>query len=323
MSQETKAFNAIENEKLTSLGNTKLPSLGNTKLPSLGDANLTSLGNANLSSIENKEVDETTKKRRGIVAFVGSMAFSIVFIIMYFVFGNIFLSQANFYSRYKMTGRFANGPPYTTESPYKNIFTDSTDDAWGYRYMRWLTDSMITSFSKNRFFLDMFFDYLGKGLKDAPGFVSTIVLLIAPLIMILLVILSHIMGFIMTLVGTVSNISEVVPTFFEFVILALPLCIPLLIYIVFIIFSGWLLGTGIGLAQMIMMIGFLFILPVMDENVRQGVINSLIENKYILLLCIFSVMTMKAFALLDKTYGYVSLGITIASLLTYIFMKVM
>lgn len=299
MSQETKAFNTIENEKLTSLGN----------------ANLTSLGN--------KELDKTTKKRRGIVAFVTSMTVSIIFIILYFIFGNIFLHLANFYSQYKMTGRFANGPPYTTDSPYKNIFTESTSDSWGYRYMRWLTKSMITAFSKNRFFLDIFFDYVGKGLKDTPGFVSTIAILIGPLIMCLLVFLSHIMGFVMTLFGAVSNISEVVPTFLEFVILALPLCIPLLIYIFFIIFSGWLVGSGIGFVQTVMMIGFLFILPLMDQSVRQGVLNSLIENKYILLLCIFSVMTMKAFALLDKTYGYVSLGITIASLLTYIFMKVM
>ena len=56
-----------------------------------------------------------------------------------------------------MTGRFPNGPPYTTEFPYKNLFTESKSDSWAYRYMRWLTDSMIKAFSENRYLLDMFF----------------------------------------------------------------------------------------------------------------------------------------------------------------------
>lgn len=279
--------------------------------------------NSSTTSLESSQVDEDTQKRRGLVAFIGSMTFSIFVIIMFFAFGSIFLSQANFYSRYKMTGRFANGPPYTTESPYKNIFTDSNNDSWGYRYMRWVTDSIIEAFSKNRFLLDKFFDYFGKGLNDAPGFVSTIVLIIAPLIMLLMVIISYIMGFIMTLVGSVSKISEVIPDLFEFTLLALPLGIPLLIYAFFILFSAGLLGVGVGVTQMIMMIGFLFVLPLTDANVRQGIVNSLIKNKYALLVCVFSVMTFQAFALLDKTYGYISLGIAVASLLTYIFMRVM
>ena len=279
--------------------------------------------NSEISDIENANVDEDTKKRRGLVAFVGSMTFAIVVIVMFFAFGSIFLSQADFYSRYKMTGRFANGPPYTTDSPYKNVFTESNDDSWGYRYMRWITESIIQAFSKNRFLLDKFFDYLGNGLKDAPGFVSTIVLIIAPLIMLLLVIISYIMGFIMTLIGSASKISEVIPNMIELTVLALPLGIPLIIYAFFILFSAGLLGVGVGLAQMIMMIGFLFVLPLTDANVRQGIITSLIENKYALLVCIFSVMTFQAFALLDKTYGYISLGVAIASLWTYIFMRVM
>ena len=105
--------------------------------------------------------------------------------------------------------------------------------------------------------------------------------------------------------------------------LALPLCIPLLLYPFFILFSAGILGVGVGITQMFMMIGFLFILPLTDENVRQGIISTLIENKYALLVCIFSVMTFNAFPMLGKTYGYISMGIAIASLLTYIFMRVL
>ena len=275
------------------------------------------------TTLNSDEVDENTRKKRGLVAFIGSMTFSIFVIVLFFSVGSIFLSQANFYSRYKMTGRYANGPPYTTEFPYKNIFTETTDQSWGYRFMRWLTDSMIKSFAENRFILDKFFDYLGKGLTDSPGFVSTIVLVLAPLIMLGMIFISYFSGIIMTLIGAVTNISEIIPTFFELIILVLPFCIPLLIYPFFLLFSAGLLSDGVGFTQMLMMIGFLFILPLTDPNVRQGIINTLINNKYAMLICIFSVMTFQAFALLDKTYGYISLGIAVASLLTYIFMRVL
>lgn len=281
------------------------------------------VNNPTSSSLDSGPVDEETQKRRGIIAFVGTMTFSIIVIVMFFSIGSIFLSQADFYSRYKMTGRFPNGPPYTTEFPYKNLFTESKSDSWAYRYMRWLTDSMIKAFSENRYLLDMFFDYLGKGLDSTPGFVSTLVLIFAPIIMLAMVVITYFAGVIMTLVGAVTNLGEVLPTFFEFALLALPFCIPLIIYPFFLIISAGVLGTGVGIAQMLMMIGFLIVLPLTDAGVRQGIINTLLENKYAMLVCIFSVMTFQAFTLLNKTYGYISLGIAIASLITYIFLRVL
>lgn len=268
-----------------------------------------------------QEPQPLTAKR--VISFLSAMTLSIIVILAFFSFGSIFISKMNFYSRFKMNGRFDNVPPYTTKFPYKNIFTETTDSSWVYRFGRWLTKSIISAFANNRYILDMFLDYTGKVLKDSPGFISTIVLVLAPIIMIGLVIASFFMGFASTLLGALSNLEDVIPSFFEFVLLALPLFLPLLAYPFLILYSAGGLGLGVGIAQCLMMIGFFFILPFADAGVRQGIVNALVENSYIIMLCVFSVMTINAFRMLGKIPGFISLGLAIAALLTYIYMKVL
>ena len=277
----------------------------------------------NLNQNSPQEENNKTTSKKGIAAFIGSMIVSTVVIVAFFSLGSIFVSKAEFYSKYKMNGRFADGPPYTTLFPYKNLFTETKDNSWVYRYGRWATETVIAAFAHNRYMLDKMLDYTGKALNDAPGFVTTLAIILGPLIMAGMVIASYFAGMISTVIGAISNLGDVVPNFFEFVVLALPLCIPLLIYPFFILSSIGALSAGVGAVQTAMMIGFLFIMPLLDGGVRQGIINTLIKNKYIIFLCIFSVMTMNAFAMLGKTQGYVSLGIAIAALVTYIFMKVL
>ena len=279
--------------------------------------------NQNPTSQSKTETQGNTTSKKGIAAFIGSMIVSTVIIIAFFTLGSIFVSKAEFYSKYKMNGRFDDGPPYTTLFPYKNLFTETTDNSWVYRYGRWATETVIAAFAQNRYIVDKIFDYSGKALNEAPGFVTTLVIILGPLIMTGMVFASYFAGIISTVIGAISNLGDVVPNFFEFVVLALPLCIPLLIYPFFILSSIGALSVGVGAVQTAMMIGFLLIMPLLDGVVRQGIINTLIKNKYILFLCIFSVMTMNAFAMLGKTQGYVSLGIAIAALVTYIFMKVL
>jgi hypothetical protein len=104
-------------------------------------------------------------------------------VFIFFLCGSIFLSLSLFYSKYKMNGRDANLPPYTTEFPYKNMFTDSDSQSWIYRFGRWMTDSMIFSFSNNRYFLDKIMDYSGNLVKTSVkdnGLLSLLALLIGP-----------------------------------------------------------------------------------------------------------------------------------------------
>ena len=276
----------------------------------------------NTPPISDKEQEET-KRRNGLMAFVGSMTFSILVIMMFFAFGSIFLSQADFYTTYKMTGRFPDKPPYTNEFPYKNYFTESDEPGIINNYMRWLTSMLITSFSDNRFILDKFFDYTGNFLKEAPGFVSSIFLIFSPVVMIALLFATAFAGFFSSIAGAISNIGLAIPTLWQMTLMALPLGIPLLIYVGALFIGALGVSLGISITQTIMMFGFMIILPMMDPNVRQGVINSMIDNRYLMLVVIFSVMTFNAFGMLNKTYGYISLGMAVAALITYIFMKVL
>ena len=270
-----------------------------------------------------EETENNQQTQKGFIVFFVSMIFSTIVIIMFFGIGSIFLSHTNFYSQEKMTGRFADGYPYTTRFPYKNVFTESTDTSWVYRYGRWLTDATIDAFARNRYYLDKFLDYTGKALNRSPGFVSSIVLVLGPLIMGTLILISALAGVISTIIGAVSNLGEVIPNLFELVVLILPFCIPLLIYPFFIMFSGGMLSMGVGVAQAIMMLGFFSFYPLTNAKARQEIINTIIKNKYLLFLCIFSVMTANAFTMLGKTEGYISLGFSLASLLTYIYMSVL
>lgn len=283
---------------------------------------MSAVSSTNNQNLTQEEQDEL-KQRNGLIAFVGSMTFSILVILLFFAFGSIFLSQADFYTRYKMTGRFPDKPPYTTDFPYKNYFTESGEDGFINRIMGWLTTMMITSFSDNRFMLDKFFEYTGDFLKEAPGFVSSLFLIFSPIIMIGLLIITYFAGIFSTVAGAISNIDMIIPSLLELVLMALPLGIPLLFYAVVLFAAGAGMSLGVGIAQTVMMFGFMIILPMMDANVRQGVINSMIDNRYLMLVVIFSVMTFNAFGMLDKTYGYISLGMAVASLVTYIFMKVL
>ena len=267
------------------------------------------------------DTSKKTDKKKGILPFLGASILSIIFVLGFFTFGSVFLQKAAFYSKYKMNGRFVNEPPYTTEFPYKNIFTESGGSSLPFRYGQWLTKSMATAFANNRFYLDKFLDYAGKHLAGAEGLKETVALLVAPIVMGALVFISYFAGIISTWVGAISNLADVFPNYLELIIMAIPLMIPLIIYPFFLLFSTGALSTGVGFSQMAMMIGFLFIMPLMDAVVREGIVNTLVKNKYIIFLSIFTLTTINAFTLLGNTEGYVSLGISIAGLLAYIIMR--
>lgn len=275
------------------------------------------------NSNSNSGTDSTNPHKNEGWKFIGRTLLTIILVLMFFAFGSVFIDKANFYTKYKMSGRFANGPPYTTNFPYKNYFTDAPEDSIPFRFMRWLTDILITSFSKNRYLLDMFFNHVGNYLKNAPDYTSSILLFLSPIICISLLVATYIAGLVSTLIGAVSNFEQVIPNLIEFGIMALPLCIPLFIYAVILFNSVTTMSVGIAITQTIMMLGFMLIIPLMDANKRQMIINTMIDNRFMILLTISGITTYNAFKTLNKTYSYISLGMTISTLASYIFMRLL
>lgn len=268
---------------------------------------------------------KSSKEAKGAGPFLGAMIGDIFAVFIFFLCGSIFLSLSLFYSKYKMNGRDANLPPYTTEFPYKNMFTDSDSQSWIYRFGRWITDSMIFSFSNNRYFLDKIMDYSGNLVKTSVkdnGLLSLLALLIGPFIMALLVMVSYVSGWGSTLIGSLLNIEQMIPSFFEAILLALPLLIPLIIYPFFIMFSAGSVSMGVGIVQFFIMLGFFMITPFMNVNIRQDILNTLIKHRFVIFLAMCAFITGDAFKLLGETGGYVSLGITLAALLVFIFMRI-
>lgn len=264
------------------------------------------------------------KKEPSFGKFIGYTITSILAVIIYFTISGMFLEYANFYSRYKMNGRFPDGPPYTTNFPYKNIFTESPNpdsENLFYRFFNWITQGLIHGFSSSRYLLDMFFDYTGRTLKDSPDIIISVVFLFAPLLVGLGILFSPLIGGVNTLIGLIENGGLIIPDFFEFVLLALPLLIPLFIYPGIIITAAFATASGVGISQAMMLAAFLLIMPLFNEKMRDGTINKILNNKYLIILTMFIFTTVSAFTSLDQTYGYVTLGMSLAALLVFIFMK--
>lgn len=264
------------------------------------------------------------KKEPSFGKFIGYTITSILAVIIYFTISGMFLEYANFYSRYKMNGRFPDGPPYTTNFPYKNIFTESPNpdsENLFYRFFNWITQGLIHGFSSSRYLLDMFFDYTGRTLKDSPDIIISVVFLFAPLLVGLGILFSPLIGGVNTLIGLIENGGLIIPDFFEFVLLALPLLIPLFIYPGIIITAAFATASGVGISQAMMLAAFLLIMPLFNAKMRDGTINKILNNKYLIILTMFIFTTVSAFTSLDQTYGYVTLGMSLAALLVFIFMK--
>jgi hypothetical protein len=223
-----------------------------------------------------------------------------------------------------MTGRFPDKPPYTTNFPYVNTFTKSSnpdEDNLIYRFFNWITQGFIHGFSSSRFYLDKFLDYSGIALEDSPDFVTSIVMLFAPLVIVFGIAISPLIGGVNTFVGLIENGGLIIPDMLEFILMALPLLIPLIIYIGVIFTTLFTTSFGVGIVQSFMLAIFLLIMPLFNKKLREGTINKMLNNKYLIILTGFIFVTVSAFSNLDKTYGFVTLGMSLAALLVFIFMK--
>ena len=87
-------------------------------------------------------------------------------------------------------------------------------------------------------------------------------------------------------------------------------------------FSAGSVSMGVGIVQFFIMLGFFMITPFMNVNIRQDILNTLIKHRFVIFLAMCAFITGDAFKLLGETGGYVSLGITLAALLVFIFMRV-
>ena len=282
------------------------------------------------------KTEETTKPEEphGTLAFMGATIRSIFTIFLFFTAGIIFLEKMKFYTTWKMNGRFPDGPPYTTDFPYKNRFMETSDEEeWlPSRFMRWLTTGIIYSFSTNRYYLDKLLNFMGVKLcgEKAPqgkpcleGIFETILLFIMPFVSLGLILLTPFAGGLTTIIGLILNAKEIIPTLGEFIILVLPLLIPLILYLIILFFSASFLAGGVGLVQKIMMIGLLLVMPLFDAETRQIIVNKMVDNKYIIMVLVFSAMTNNAYKLLGQQQGGAFLGVTLAAIATFIFMRIL
>jgi len=281
------------------------------------------ISNMSSSTTTTKNVEE--KKEPSFVKFLGFLIVSTLAVIIYFGLGAIFLEYAKFYSIYKMNGRFQDQPPYTTKFPYVNMFSkeDPEDQNLIYRILHWITNGLIYSFASGRHMLDAIFDYSGKTLKKSPDILKSVVMLFAPLLLIIMTIGSFFVGTFNTLIGLIENGGFIIPTFEELILLALPLMIPLFIYPGIILTTALVTSGSVGAIQAAMLLGFLLIVPFLTKDTRQGVTNRMVDNKYLILLALSIFTTVSAFISLDKTYGYVTLGMSFAALIVFIAMRVL
>ena len=294
----------------------------NVKLSEQQNANANA--NANDNANANANANDNEKKEPNFGKFVGYTILSILSVIVYFMIGGMFLEYANFYRDWKMTGRFPDKPPYTTNFPYVNTFTKSSnpdEDNLIYRFFNWITQGFIHGFSSSRFYLDKFLDYSGIALEDSPDFVTSIVMLFAPLVIVFGIAISPLIGGVNTFVGLIENGGLIIPDMLEFILMALPLLIPLIIYIGVIFTTLFTTSFGVGIVQSFMLAIFLLIMPLFNKKLREGTINKMLNNKYLIILTGFIFVTVSAFSNLDKTYGFVTLGMSLAALLVFIFMK--
>jgi hypothetical protein len=283
---------------------------------------------SNKSTSTPKSIDDKMKKNIGVGVYIGSMIVSALAVFIYFGFGSIFLNYINFYKIYKMNGRDLNGPPYTANQqgrgwdfPYKNMFTTSQSKGLITRFMKWLTFSIAYSFANSRSYLDKFLDLTGEFVSKMPKFIPSIVIIFSPLIMVGMVIASFFSGSIGTLVGSLLNFTLVIPSALELIVMILAFCIPLLIYPALIFSSAFGTAGVVGIIQAIMLVGMFIIIPLTNQKTRNDVFNTIMDNKTLMMICIFLFSTINSFVTLDSTYGYISLGFTLAAMLWYIFTK--
>lgn len=275
-----------------------------------------------MSTQKKTPADKTpTKPENNMLKFFVAFVVISLVTVAYFVYGKVFMLQADFYTKYKMNGRFPDRRPYTTDFPYVNYFTETDENTLLGRVMKWVTEMMITSFSDNRFLLDKFLEHTGNYINESPGYAKTLFFLAGPPIIAAMLMASSAMGFFSTFAGAFSNLELVYPTPIEFIIMVIPFCIPLAIY--GMVLTGTVFATGYSMAavQTVMMAGFMLVMPLMNKSTRGAIINSLVDNIYLIMVTLFAAMTIYSFGKLPKEYGYISLGMAVASLLIYMFMS--
>ena len=278
----------------------------------------------------NKEADnedDNFKKKTktpSFLKFLSSTTLSVIYVLMYFCSGAMFLQYSDFYSDFRMNGRFTNESPYTTKFPYVNMFSDSKnpmDENLFSRYFNWITKGLIHSFSSGRYILDQTLKFTGNTIKDSPQFVKSLVMLFAPFMVIGILLTSNIVGYFNTFIGLFENLELVNPNSEELFLLILPIFIPLVIFLLAILFSFFTVSGIVAFVQTLMLAVFFYIIPLINKDTRQATINKMLDNKYLIILTVFVFATVNAFEELDDTYGYATLGMSLAAFLVYLYMK--
>lgn len=284
--------------------------------------------------------DEKVNKDPNFLSFTTFVLSGIAAVLLYYFVGATFMHYIQYYTKFRMRATKADGEPYTKTFPYINPFNLTTaqkkyneahkppianpeERMLPIRFLNWLTKTIIHGISSTRRIGDKFFEYSGFIYKDLPEFIQPFIIIAAPFISFAMFVGTFFLGFGNTMIGAIENIGLVIPDFFELIILALPLLIPLCVYPGFLICSAFAASSGVAWTSIILLASLFVYYPLMDPITRKSIIDKMISSQYLIILTCFIYTTANAFIHLDKTYGYGCLGATLAALGVFIGMRIL
>lgn len=285
-----------------------------------------------MSSIEKKK-----KEREGNDSdadfssfFLHGVTLSITVVFLSFL-SAIFMHNLSLYSRVPLAGRKLYAPPYTPANakafdgqhggsdffnnlfnmdkwgfPYKNFFTTpypKTDQEaknnWWWRIGSWVWMSIAYSFANGRNLLQEIFAGLHSVSSTGKfsNIKSNILFMHAQIIASLLIILTPIYSILSTIYALGKNAYKLMPNnLWIFLIMAIPI-------LLFIIGAGGIIVTGVTIVQMVMLLLFLMVYPLVTTQGLAEIGECMYERRSLIIKIILFHLTLLAFYDLDSTKG--------------------
>ena len=290
-----------------------------------------------MSSIEEKK-----KKKSGSITnnndyntfFLHTMSLITTVLVLSF-FSALFMQNLSRFSRNPLAGTKLYGPPYLPDGakpfrsqtggsnifssffemnkwafPYKNSFTSpfpkSEQEAknnWWWRIGSWVTMSMAFSFANGRKILQEMFTSLHNATKSGKfaNLKSNLLFISSHLIINLIILLVPLYSILSTTYALGKNAYKLFPNnFWLFLIFAIPICL-------FILGAGSLIISGVTMAQIVMILFFLFVYPLISSDGLAEIGEALYEKRNLITNIILFFLTILAFYDLDTIKGVVFL----------------
>ena len=342
--------------------------------------------NKNKTAIDSKreELGEDDKKKTtNPKNFISTLFINLLSAVLFFYLGASILTISKYYLIHKMGGTDINAPPYsplksktkfstvgggnslseirkrleyyynsifglnTFSFPYKNSFSQSSDQSYGSNFVSWITDALAFSFSSGRIILETVLSLIGQGvygdncqnMKGCQAFntsgklIEMIAILAIPFFIFLTIAFPigplSIGLFSLSTIGfsMISNIKKVafeIPIIADFVGENWSILATFLIGLVFIYSWIWMsfvsatMSLTIGstyITQLLLLIGFISMGPLMDKESRENIKSLYIKYMPLMLSIIFGFLAPSAFEDLGTAGGWGITGTAIGFLI--------